>query len=75
PGTAAVCLGECYKCRTHGHTSHDCPIPPRDRMHLDLRETAWRAMCNQVLGPINRAMATDIRLVIEDEQGKEDGSP
>ncbi|KIO05675.1 hypothetical protein M404DRAFT_25371 [Pisolithus tinctorius Marx 270] len=75
PGTAAVCSGECYKCRTHGHTSHNCPIPPRDRMHLDPRETAWRVMCNQALGPINRAMVTDIRLVIEDEQGKEDGSP
>ncbi|KAG1853570.1 hypothetical protein C8R48DRAFT_560074, partial [Suillus tomentosus] len=24
PGTAAICLGECFSCGTHGHSSKNC---------------------------------------------------
>ncbi|KIK19188.1 hypothetical protein PISMIDRAFT_108161, partial [Pisolithus microcarpus 441] len=74
PGTATICLGECFQCGTHGHSSRTCPVPPGDSMQLDIREMAWRALCNRALGPYNRNATMSIRLVTIDNQGNNEGS-
>ena len=74
PGTAAICLGECFCCGAHGHGSRNCPIMEGDPLRLSHRETAWRALCNRTLGPYNRDITINVRLLDLDEQGNDKGS-
>ena len=74
PGTAAICSGECFRCGTHGHGSRNCPVTEGDPSRLSRRETAWRALCNRTLGPYNRDIAINVRLLDLDEQGNDEGS-
>jgi hypothetical protein len=66
PGTAAICSGECFACRTHGHNSRNCILPQGDTARLERKEAAWRAVSSQVLGTFNRFSATPISLVMND---------
>jgi hypothetical protein len=88
PGTATICSGECFVCRTHGHNSRNCILPPGDAARLERKEAAWRAIMSRILGTFNRFSATPISLVMNDgyeitsawieevpeQQGKVDGS-
>ena len=57
PGTAEICSGECFRCGTHGHGSKFCPALEGNPARLSRNETAWRALCNRVLGPLNKNTA------------------
>ena len=74
PGTAVICSGECYRCGTHGHGCKDCPTSEVDAARLSHNETAWRVLCNRVLGLVNKSTAHNIRLVAIDEQENDLGS-
>ncbi|KIK13140.1 hypothetical protein PISMIDRAFT_119445, partial [Pisolithus microcarpus 441] len=73
PGMAAICLGECFRCGSHGHGSRNCPIPEGDPARLSHNETAWRALCNRTLGPFNKSTAYHVRLIVLDDQGNKAG--
>ncbi|KAH7919476.1 hypothetical protein BV22DRAFT_1022939 [Leucogyrophana mollusca] len=74
PGTAIVCSSECFRCGGHGHQSRECRVPEESR--LPQRESAWRAICYTMLGPMNRGQAEQVMVVFaeyEDEQGNGEG--
>jgi len=73
PGTAPICSGECFKCGTHGHNGRQCPVPPRDASRLNNKETAWRTICNRVLGAYNKGKDVEVRFVFL-EEGNGEGS-
>lgn len=88
PSTAAIASSECFACGTHGHNGRNCPLPLDHAERLTRKESAWRAIASRILGAYNRATATPISLVMNNEyeetsawveeiaeqQGKVDGS-
>ena len=80
PGSAMICSGECFKCGAHGHIAANCPTP--EASQLPIQEKIWRSITARNLGGFNRAYATQIALMFEDEyaqqweleQGKGQGS-
>jgi hypothetical protein len=51
PGTAQICLGECFRCGTHGHIGPECQVPIEDQ--LPKNESIWRGQSTRILGTFN----------------------
>ena len=64
PGTTSVCTAECWNCGTNGHRRDACPIPIGHEARINPKEAAWRRICTMALGPVNRANATPVHLVV-----------
>ena len=71
PGTATICLGECFRCGTHGHSGIDCPIPEVDGARLSATKQHGEP---SVTGLWDRLISHSIRLVELEEQGNVEGS-
>jgi hypothetical protein len=73
-----ICLGECFKCGSHGHIAGACPAP--EASQLVIQEKIWCSIAAWELGNFNRGVAMQIDLMFEDEytqqweQGKGQGS-
>ena len=73
-GTAMICSRECFHCGTHSHGSFKCPTEDHDESRLSRSETAWRALCNRILGPFNKNNAQNIRRIALEGQENNAGS-
>ncbi|KIM56419.1 hypothetical protein SCLCIDRAFT_132743, partial [Scleroderma citrinum Foug A] len=73
-GTVMICSGECFCCGMHGHSSFKCPTEDHNESRLSHSETAWRALCNRILGPFNKNNTQNIRLIALEGQENDAGS-
>jgi hypothetical protein len=79
PGTVQICLGECFRCGSHGHISPECQVP--QDMQLMKNETIWQGICLRILRTYNRTSAPQVNIIFDnayaletEDQGKGEGS-